>query len=573
MIEKYKIKIINIFQRVYKVEKGRLIVGALLILLGITLNEFLITRILSEDGSINFENKLIIWLFDIITICLGIKLLFNVTFSIDKFLSILQNYHLRVLFIQFIAFTMYLWFRGSLLYHTGYGDEPSYILFSFSSLKEILDQHRTFGLPLILQCYSIVFPDYELWPTFQLIIFLASILYIYSACLKFKMDKIMSIVFSSALLWNGTWLAFRYINSEPIGAAALNFTIGAMFIAFHNQSIKTFVVLLICTFFTYQIRPAFSFLAALIPVWAIIMILIKYNYNFYKLRRAVLFFSSATLLPLLLFCLLRLIMVEQFGVVSLMGADLAGHATHYLNEDNIKKLSGENRILADEILTRKRSMTYPSNIAPFSGQPIPNQSKYVTEWKTWNYMLMTAWLVAIKQKMGVEPFEDPSKNIEAWNHTDPNKYVYGKNKKAGNEGTLSGFFSISNTEIDIMLMDYAKSILEIEWKQYYKWIIFGSYEGIKNYIKNQYNNSAILLIFFSIFWVQISIKTLSINKELLTNWNKDLCILLIIGFTIFIIGFIPTILVAVPNIRYLTANSQFIYPTLLLAVIIPFWLK
>ena len=128
--------------------------------MGVTFNEFLITRILSEDGSINFENKFRIWLFDIITIGFGIKLLFNVTFSINKFLRILQNYHLRVLIIQFIAFAMYLWFRGYLLYITGYGDEPSYILYSFSSLKEILDQHRTFGLPLILKCFGILFPDY-----------------------------------------------------------------------------------------------------------------------------------------------------------------------------------------------------------------------------------------------------------------------------------------------------------------------------------------------------------------------------------------------------------------------------
>ena len=117
-------------------------------------------------------------------------------------------------------------------------------------------------------------------------------------------------------------------------------------------------------------------------------------------------FSAATLLPLLVFCFLRLFMVGQFGVVSFMGVSLAGHATHYLDEDNIELLSGETRTLANEILQRKRKLSHPCNMAPFSISPVPGQSRFITEQHCWGIdFLNTAWLVAIKQKMDVEPWD------------------------------------------------------------------------------------------------------------------------------------------------------------------------
>ena len=96
MKKEYKIKIINILQRVSNIKKGRLIVGAFLFLLGVTFNESLLTRILSEDGSINFQFKFMIWLFDIITIGFGIILLSNVTFSINKIFRILQKSYRKI---------------------------------------------------------------------------------------------------------------------------------------------------------------------------------------------------------------------------------------------------------------------------------------------------------------------------------------------------------------------------------------------------------------------------------------------------------------------------------------------
>ena len=98
-------------------------------------------------------------LFSINFIKLFIALIKN--FIFNPMADLKSNLH-WLLVVQVILFCLYLWYRERLIYLTGWGDEPSYVLFSFDSLKEILGQHRTFGLPLILKLYSSFFNDYEL---------------------------------------------------------------------------------------------------------------------------------------------------------------------------------------------------------------------------------------------------------------------------------------------------------------------------------------------------------------------------------------------------------------------------
>ena len=122
--------------------------------------------------------------------------------------------------------------------------------------------------------------------------------------IKFGLEPLLVLVVASVLLWTNRGLSFYYIATEPFSASVLNFTIGSMFLALRLNNWKSYLLLCILTFFLYQIRPAFTFIAALIPLWAVgISLLFNKTIN-HPIIKIFLRFSALTLLPLFIFCFL-----------------------------------------------------------------------------------------------------------------------------------------------------------------------------------------------------------------------------------------------------------------------------
>src|SRR3989338_3270760 len=276
----------------------------------------------------------------------------------------------RLLIAQSIIFILYLLLadKDLLSYqaHAGWWDESSYTGFDFSSWQSILGNHRTAGLPVILKVYQSVFKDLNFWPHFQMISYILSIFFLYGCFLRSGFNRILALVVVTALLWDTTnYQKFSDVATEPFAATFLHLTIGSMLLAVRKWNWKTAVPLAVIAFLFYQIRPNFAFIPMLIPFWAAGILVLNEGFNLARARNIFIRFSMCTILPLMLFCLLRLAVVGEFGVVTLVGGQLAGHATHYLNEENIQYLSGDVRKLADEILIRKRQLTPPNNLSPF----------------------------------------------------------------------------------------------------------------------------------------------------------------------------------------------------------------
>lgn len=543
--------------------------GIMLIISSLLFNPFTLTQILSPDKHIEASNVAIIVTLEVLLFSSGFICYFNrITWFIKRIEScvtyIAEKDCWWPIIIQAVCLAFILSAKeGALVYRLNAGgDEPSYVLFSFSSLQDILGQHRAFGFPLILKLYNFFSQDYQMWPYFQMFSYFLSILFLYWAFLRFGFDRVLSLVVVSFLIWNSSvYGMFRYILTESLGATFLNFTIGALLFAIGSGTWKSYLALGVSTFTLYQIRPNLAFLPALIPLWAIGLSLVLDGFDPVRIRRVFFRFSALTLVPLLLFCLLRLIVVGQFGVVSITGGMLSGHATHFLNENNIEYLTGDSRKIAEEVLKRKRQLSFPCNLSPFHERVIPTESRYVTEGKCFGPDLMTAWLVAIKYKTGQEPFDDPSKNIEAWKHIQ----------------TLAGFYTeFYNLEVERLLMKFSKDILRIEWKQYLCWIVGGSFHGIKNYLSYVLRKAwiwCIFLFFMGVVMTPYLFRTGHLEKVQLDRWNREVLLITMIGVSLFAVGFLPVIIFNYPFSRLLDALSLYLIPALTLWVLPPVWLK
>ena len=472
-----------------------------------------------------------------------------------------KNNNWWLLIVQSIIFIFYIGKDKDFLFYqarAGAADEPSYTQFDFSSWETILGGHRTVGLPLIIKIYFLVFKDLNFWPHFQMISYVLSIFFLYGCLLKFGFNKMLSLLVVSILLWDeSNYRQFMSVATECFAATFLHFTVGSLLLAVKRWSWKTAILLGVTVFSLYLVRPNFSFIPVLIPLWASGISIMREGFNRLRIQKVILRFSLCAILPLVLFCLLRLLVVGEFGVVSMSGGSLAGHAVHFLNENNIQSLTGDVRKLADEILIRKRQLTPPANLSPFEWmKKVPEQEKIQMEASAFGGDLMTAWTVAIKQLEGVEPFTDPKFNIEPWYHTH----------------TLAPFYSrYYSYKTDRLLMRFSKEILPKEWRRYVHWLVGGTFYGLSEYWQGW--SWLIWLGFLGIaklFYLEFA---RGLDGIQLKRWHKEIGILMMIAASIFVIGFIPIVAFSFPQPRLMSLIGIYILPGITCLALPPFWLK
>jgi len=239
-----------------------------------------------------------------------------------------------ILFQMLIVFVM-LQCRELLDYKYN-NDEPSYTAFDFSSLKVILGNHRTLGLPIFISLYRFFLSSFDYWAYFQILIYFASIIFLTKTLFLIGFSNLVSLVIGSSLLWyKYAHHMFGYLFTENLAYSFLNFTLGAMFLAVCKRTYKAYLLLGFLSFSLYQIRPNLAYVSLLIVFWAILTSIVFDIKGVGRLKIG-LKFSFITLGPLLVFIFLRFLIVDQIGVVSFSGVNLSAHASYYLNDKNIK---------------------------------------------------------------------------------------------------------------------------------------------------------------------------------------------------------------------------------------------
>jgi len=437
------------------------------------------------------------------------------------------------------------------------GDELSYINFDWSSLESALGGHRSMGFPLVIQVWKFFSNDYTYWATFQMCAYFLSVLFLFIAVFRNGYHLILGFILATFLIWyTPIYYYFRFIITENLAASFLNLTIGMLLFFVRKEKLRYLFLLGLFSFALFQVRSALAYVPALIPLWASFFCWAEKGKSTKRWKRVFLKTSLVTVGPLILFILLRWTVVGHFGVISLNGVLLSGHATQYLDEENIQTLTGESRAVARKILARKRKLSRPCNATPFpENHHRGNFNRYKEEARCFGVNLMTAWMVAIDQLDGDKPFQDPNKNLEAWKHV-----------------PLSPFFTRYNVHIDNLLMEFSKEIINKEWDQYLRWVVNGTFFGLETYwlqarkaLKWKWVFAAAVL--FGILQRLLSKRNVLIGKMLTNRFSREAFAFAGIALTLFLAGFFPIILLNTVIQRFFILHGIYIYPAVVLTTL------
>ena len=327
---------------------------------------------------------------------------------------------------------------GEYLRYTFSNDEPSYTEFSFNSLKEILSSHRTVGLPLVHQIFSYFFKAQD-WPYFQFICVSVALV-----ALGFLLVRagfhwgLAGLIVATVALDPGILGGFQYIWTETLSVSILLGATGFYFCYLFNPRRWDGIFFTLLLFASYQVRPSLAFSAGLFALGGV------FRPRDWKKTIAL------SLLPLVAFISFRGLVVNDFGIVSFAGTNLAGHATVELSPSVIAALPKQHKAMATRLFERKQWL--PMDCAV--NDEAPAWELVRQRFPCQDFLMMTAWLLAIEEVHAKVPFSNPLLNRDPWNHT----------------RTLAPFFSIPNVEVDQKLSKFAKAVLSIRWKSYLKWV-------------------------------------------------------------------------------------------------------
>ena len=318
-----------------------------------------------------------------------------------------------IIFFQIVLFFLIFGPSANIFYGTvnlELGDFPSYILFDFSSLDLILGQHRNFGLPIILKLFKYFNFNYNNWPEFLFIFFsLSNILLFYSLNI-YNFHKLYSFLLILGLTFSTSLYGYLNQPTELISISLLIISLSFMFISLQKDNHFYFIIFSFFLFFAYMVRPSFV-VFTLIPI-----IFCIFKYLLEKKKNDLIKLSIYSLGPLLIYIILRYFILGTIGFSS-FNLGLSGNSSVFLTEKLIPKLKIENQEVANVLLKKKRTLSYPCNLDFGEEQLSYYSNNLYGQYPCWGVYLNSNWLEMIKRKVNLEPFpQGDYKNIEPWLH-------------------------------------------------------------------------------------------------------------------------------------------------------------
>ena len=240
------------------------------------------------------------------------------------------------------------------------GDSVSYVATSKMPSLQALTSMRTLGYPLLLKAVALVSPNYIVIPWIHLGMFCAAIFFFDFALRRFGASPWQAVLASSALIY--ALLPLR----TPIGLVLTDFpgevlavtTVGCLFwIAAEPRRPLGWLLMTVCLLAAYQVRPVYLFLVPLTPCLGLWFMWLRTQHAgiAFAWKRPLAGLLAASCLPLAAFCLMRLALVGNFGLVSFAGYNLSGLAVEMLDSSLAEReLPPRFRPLAREILKERQ---------------------------------------------------------------------------------------------------------------------------------------------------------------------------------------------------------------------------
>jgi len=238
-----------------------------------------------------------------------------------------------------------------------FGDSVSYLNFPVHNPVEALDNIRTFGYPLFLRIVQTVFPDLRFLPQIQVALYCAAVFFFYASCIQYGFPRWAAWAAATPLLYQRVLWDFASWVLTDVPAAALGLlSIGCLMrVVVGRRPVLNWVGLILGVFLAYQVRPAYLFLVPLIPVLALLFLWLRDPpWRWDRSSKGLLARSAAAaIIPLVLFCAVRLAVVGNFGLVSFAGVNIIGITTQFMTPEMVSNFDQDLRPLALAMIERR----------------------------------------------------------------------------------------------------------------------------------------------------------------------------------------------------------------------------
>lgn len=238
-------------------------------------------------------------------------------------------------------------------------DSDTYLWFDFSSLTTMLLSIRTLGYPVMLRFFWEITDNIDYLPYFQLALFLLAGLIYFSAISLFTGSKWLGALASMPVYFSPFVVDyFNIVSGDIVGCALMICTISMLILSAGKFRIIWLFLLTIFLLMTYQVRPVYLFLIPLVPILYLVLSYVKHGAEgiFGKFSVVI----GVCIVPFLAFCLLRLIVVGHFGLVSFGGYNVVGITASMIRPELIEQLDGVNKEIAEDIFLERSSRGYRS---------------------------------------------------------------------------------------------------------------------------------------------------------------------------------------------------------------------
>ncbi len=238
-------------------------------------------------------------------------------------------------------------------------DTDTYRYFDFSSMHAMLSSIRTIAYPVLLRVIWVNTGSVDALPAIQLSFFLLGIFLYFFAIRKYTASSWVAL-FAALPILNTRFLFQHYdvMSSDALGCAMMICTLSFTILCAADKKNIALLALGLSLFLTYQVRPAYLFLVILAPCIYFVLRTIKKDHT--DIGKGLLNVSAVCILPLIAFCLLRLIIIGQFGLVSFGGYNITGVTSSLIYPKVIDSLAEENRDIANDIYSHRLIMGHKS---------------------------------------------------------------------------------------------------------------------------------------------------------------------------------------------------------------------
>ncbi|WP_437225146.1 hypothetical protein SH661x_003935 [Planctomicrobium sp. SH661] len=240
-------------------------------------------------------------------------------------------------------------------------DTASYANMPLNSLKGTLNHQRTPGYPLFLAAVRQLGSDLRPVSLLQYGCFAFAVMVFHAGLLASGTPPWLSPWIAGALLaTNNLWLFVSTIATDTLGGACGIASVGFMLLwgSDPRRSVLWGILLAASVLSAWLIRPAALFLVPFVLVLTPLFRLRSRpeSGNVLSFLRSLGICSVIGLVPLILYCSLRLAVVGKFSIVAFGGYNLIGISGQFMDEKTLPLISEELRPLAQAAMNRLRSI-------------------------------------------------------------------------------------------------------------------------------------------------------------------------------------------------------------------------